>query len=49
MILPQKSFDLGFQSQPMLARESLVTWIDQNGQQRRTVLSLPSDRRTEEG
>ena len=49
MILPQKSFDLGFQSQPMLARESVVTWTDQNGQQRRTVLSLPKGLTTGEG
>ncbi len=49
MILPQKSIDLGFQSQPMLARESVVTWTDQNGQQRRIVLSLPKGLTTGEG
>jgi len=41
MILPQRSLDLGFSRQPMLAKESIVTWIDQNGRQRRVKVALP--------
>ena len=42
MILPQKSFDLGFSKQPMLAKEAVVTWIDQSGLQRRAKVALPN-------
>jgi hypothetical protein len=44
MILPQKSLDLGFPKQPMRAKEAVVTWIDQNGRQRRVKIELPVDR-----
>lgn len=41
MILPQRSLDLGFPKQPMLAKEAVVTWIDQSGRQRRVEVALP--------
>jgi hypothetical protein len=41
MILPQKSFDLGFSQQPLLAKEATVTWIDQSGKPKRVEVSLP--------
>lgn len=43
MILDQSSFDLGFPKQPMLAKEAVVTWIDQNGHQRRAEIILPDE------
>jgi hypothetical protein len=41
MILPQKSFDLGFSQQPLLAKEATVTWINQSGEPKRVEVSLP--------
>ena len=43
-ILPNRSLNLGFSKQPMLAKEAIVTWQDHNGQQRKIRVSLPYDR-----
>jgi hypothetical protein len=44
MILPQRSLDLGFSRQPMLAKEAIVTWRDHDGRQRQVLVTLPGDR-----
>ena len=43
-ILPNRALNLGFSKQPMLAKEAIVTWLDQNGQQRKVRVTLPYDR-----
>ena len=41
MILPQRSLDLGFPRQPMLAKEAVITWRDHQGMSRRVKVALP--------
>jgi hypothetical protein len=41
MILPQKSFDLEFSKQPLLAEKAIVSWRDQNGHVKNEVVTLP--------
>ncbi len=42
-ILPQKSLDIGFSGQPMLARKATVSWRDGAGVKREVTLDLPHD------
>ena len=41
MIIPRNSFDLGFSKQSLLAEEAIVSWRDQNGRVKKTVVTLP--------
>ena len=41
MILPQRSLDLGFPRQPMLAKEAVITWRDHQGMSRKVKVALP--------
>jgi len=42
-ILPQKSLDIGFASQPILARKASVSWRDGNNVQWSLNIDLPYD------
>lgn len=42
LILPQKSFELGFAGQPMLAKRAIITWNDHEGHRRRSAVGLPA-------
>ena len=44
MILPLKSFNLGFSGQPMLGKQAIVTWKEADGRERREKLDLPYNR-----
>ena len=44
MILPLKSFDLGFSSQPMLGQQAFIIWREADGRERRAKLDLPYNR-----
>lgn len=44
MILPFKSFDLGFSGEPMLGRQAVISWKEVDGQERRHELDLPYNR-----
>lgn len=44
LILPSRSFDLGFSGQPMLGRYAIITWRDVDGRERREELDLPYNR-----
>ncbi len=43
-ILPEKSLDIGFPRQPMLAQKALVRWRDDNGTEWSVGVNLPYDR-----
>ena len=42
MILPQRSFELGFAGQPLRAKRAIITWNDHEGQGRRSEADLPA-------
>jgi hypothetical protein len=42
MILPQKSFELGFAGQPMRAKRAIITWNDDEGHRRKSAVALPA-------
>jgi len=42
-ILPQKSLDIGFPKQPLLADRAIIRWIDGQGQKRSDELDIPYD------
>ena len=42
-ILPQKSLDIGFPKQPLLAHRAIIRWIDGQGQNRSDELDIPYD------
>ena len=42
-ILPQKSLDIGFPKQPLLAHRAIVRWVDGQGQNRSDELDIPYD------
>lgn len=42
MILPQRSFELGFAGQPLRAKRAIITWNDHEGHGRRSEVDLPS-------
>jgi hypothetical protein len=44
MILPLRSFDLGFSGQPMLGKQAVITWREADGRERREQLDLPYNR-----
>ena len=44
MILPQRSLDLGFSRQPMLAKEAIITWKDHEGRRKKAEVALPDNR-----
>ena len=44
MILPQRSLELGFAGQPMLAKEAIITWKDHEGWRRKAKVDLPDNR-----
>jgi hypothetical protein len=44
MILPLKSFDLGFSGEPMLGQQAIISWKEANGRERRHRLDLPYNR-----
>jgi hypothetical protein len=41
MILPLRSFELGFSSKPMRGRRGIITWREADGRLRREELDLP--------
>lgn len=43
-ILPERSLDIGFPRQPMLAQKALVRWRDYNGTEWSADVNLPYDR-----
>lgn len=43
-ILPQKTLDIGFPGQPMLATRAVVSWYDATGLKTEVKLELPDDR-----
>ena len=42
-ILPQKSLDIGFPKQPLLAHRAIIRWVDGQGQKRSDELDIPYD------
>lgn len=44
VILPERSLDIGFPRQPMLAQKALVHWKDYNGMEWSVDVNLPYDR-----
>jgi len=42
-ILPQKSLDIGFPKQPLLAHRAIIRWVDGQGQNRSDELDIPYD------
>ncbi len=44
MILPLRSFELGFSSKPMRGRRGIITWREADGRLRREELDLPYNR-----
>jgi len=42
MILPQRSFELGFAGQPMRAKRAIIIWNDHEGHRRRSAVALPA-------
>jgi len=44
MILPQRSFELGFAGQPIRGKRAIITWKDHEGHWRRSEVALPDNR-----
>ena len=44
MILPNKTFELGFAGQPMFGKHAIITWKDYEGHLRKFVTPLPKNR-----
>lgn len=44
MILPLRSFDLGFSGQPILGQQAIITWREADGRERKEKLDLPYNR-----
>ena len=42
MILPQRSFEVGFAGQPLRAKRAIITWNDHEGKGRRSEVALPA-------
>ena len=43
MILPNKTFELGFAGQPMLGKHAIITWLDYEGYLRKFEAPLPNN------
>ena len=44
MILPNKTFELGFAEQPMFGKHAIITWRDYEGHLRKFEAPLPNNR-----
>jgi len=42
-ILPNSAFEIGFSASPMMAKKSIITWENQNGQRYSAELQLPRE------